>query len=149
MGSRASCCGGKSSFFGFDSFGSFPSFKALVMRAAFHLAYLIFCDVSTSGGPHMLTKLKKVRAASNVLAVCCVTLFALMTLSALSNVSWANCSTYASAAASSVIASSFAYSFLVYRERGSSVTVFRLVTRHMVERWRLPAPVYPSTSSCS
>lgn len=72
---------------GFDSFGSFPSLMAFVMRAAFHLAYLIFCDVSASGGPHILTRLKKVSAASKVLAVCGVTLFALITLSALSSVS--------------------------------------------------------------
>lgn len=103
------------------------------MRAAFHLAYLIFCCVSVSGGPQMLTRLRKVKAASNVLAVCCVTLFALMTFSALSRVSCANCSRYAWAAVSSTMASSFAYSFLVCRYQASLAPV--LLVRH---GWSIP-----------
>lgn len=43
---------------------------ALAIRAAFHFAYLIFCCVSSSGAPQMLTRWKNVAAASNVVAVC-------------------------------------------------------------------------------
>ena len=43
---------------------------ALRMRAAFHLANLIFCKVSASGVPHSCVRSKKVAAASNVSAVC-------------------------------------------------------------------------------
>lgn len=55
---------------GFDSFGSLPSLMARRMRAAFHLAYLIFFCVSSSGVSQMLISWKNVAAASNVSAVC-------------------------------------------------------------------------------
>ena len=97
--------------FGFDSFGSFPSFNALTIRTAFHFAYLIFDCVSASGGAQMLTSSRKVAAAWKVSAVCLwyvksyasleiqepyfVTLSACTALSALWNVSSPNCSTNA------------------------------------------------------
>lgn len=111
-GSRGSSAGSSSSSLGlgFDSLGSFPSRMALRMRAAFHFANLIFWRTSGSGVPHSWVRSKKVAAASKVSAVCLekksesvvalslccahlVTLFALIVLSARSNVSCANCST--------------------------------------------------------
>ena len=69
FGSSSGCCS-TSWGFGFDSLGSLPSFSALAILAAFHFAYLIFCCVSWSGLPQMLTRWKKVAAASKVVAVC-------------------------------------------------------------------------------
>ena len=59
-----------SSGFGFVSLGSLPSFMARRMRAAFHLANLIFFCVSGSGGAQTEVSWKKVAAASKVSAVC-------------------------------------------------------------------------------
>lgn len=65
VASSASGCSG----LGFDSFGSVPSLIAFKILTAFHFAYLIFCRVSGSAGPQMFIRLRKVAAASNVLAV--------------------------------------------------------------------------------
>lgn len=68
-GSRATS-GSGSGALGFVSLGSFPSRMALRIRAAFHLANLIFLTTSGSGSPHSRVRSKNVAAASNVSAVC-------------------------------------------------------------------------------
>jgi hypothetical protein len=61
---------GVGSGFGFDSFGSFPSFMAFAIRTAFHLAYLILAWISGSGSPQIFSSSRKVDAARKVSAVC-------------------------------------------------------------------------------
>jgi hypothetical protein len=64
---------GAGAVFGFDSLGSFPSFKASTIRIAFHFAYLIFDCVSASGGVHILTSSRRSpRLGKCLLFLCCV-----------------------------------------------------------------------------
>jgi hypothetical protein len=118
-GSSADKAGGTggSSCTGFDRFGSSPLRRAFAILKAWNLAYLILEAISgLSGVCHVPNRSRKVAAAWKVWAVClvyvrmnyhmlhdthAVALFVLIAVSALLNVSSANCSTYACAATSS------------------------------------------------